>query len=204
MILSQNPNPDQRPVPLRFTTESYSMDRGPRYRAYAELKESRLRREYMSPEESKEPESKLTLLKKQVKFQTHLTDLRKEYFILAQSMPDFSTVLRKENRKPSSRLSSILDSPPPKTNCRPRRARDETPARYPPHQNPAMSMPERYTLIWEQNPTMSDSLIGDPAFSNASKIFRSSRFKMSRVQEELQVAQIEREEREREESEGGG
>ncbi|RXH81219.1 hypothetical protein DVH24_005133 [Malus domestica] len=193
MILSQNPNPDQRPVPLRFTTESYSMDRGPRYRAYAELKESRLRREYMSPEESKEPESKLTPLKKQVKFQTHLTDLRKEYFILAQSMPDFSTVLRKENRKPSSRLSSM-----------PRRARDETPARYPPHQNPAMSMPERYTLIWEQNPTMSDSLIGDPAFSNASKIFRSSRFKMSRVQEELQVAQIEREEREREESEGGG
>ncbi|KAM1425835.1 hypothetical protein TB2_017760 [Malus domestica] len=43
-----------------------------------------------------------------------------------------------------------------------------------------MSMPEQYTLIWEQNPVMYDSLISDLAFSNASKIFCSSRFKMSR------------------------
>ncbi|KAM1201975.1 hypothetical protein ACFX2J_017984 [Malus domestica] len=43
-----------------------------------------------------------------------------------------------------------------------------------------MSMPEWYTLIWEQNPVMYDSLISDPAFSNASKIFRSSQFKMSK------------------------
>ncbi|CAN6562878.1 unnamed protein product [Malus baccata var. baccata] len=143
------------------------MEKGPRYRAYTELRESRLRRKYMSPEESKEPESKLTPLKKQVKFQTHLIDSRKGSSVLAQSMPDFSAVLRKENHKPSSRLPSILDSLPPKTRRHPRQDQDEAPARYPPHQNPTMSMPERYILIW------------------------------ARVQEELQLAQIEREKRDR-------
>ncbi|KAM2256797.1 hypothetical protein COP1_047168 [Malus domestica] len=113
LILSQNPNPDQHPVPLRFATESYSMERGPRYRAYAELRESRLRRKYMSPEESEEPESKPTPLKKQVKFQTHLTDSRKGSSVLAQSVPDFSAVLRKENRKPPSRLPSMQEMTPP-------------------------------------------------------------------------------------------
>ncbi|KAM1702287.1 hypothetical protein ACFXTN_025442 [Malus domestica] len=157
------------------------MERGPRYRAYTELRESRLRKKYMSPEESKEPKSKLTPLKKQVKFQTHLIDSRKGSSILAQLMPDFSAVLWKENHKSSSRLPSILDALPPKTLHHPRRAQDEAPVRYLPHQNPAMSMPERYILIWEQNSAMSNSLIGDLAFSKASKIFRSSWIKMSRV-----------------------
>ncbi|XP_050104621.1 uncharacterized protein LOC126584204 [Malus sylvestris] len=89
------------------------MDRGPRYRAYTELRESWLRRKYMSPKESKEPESKLTLLKKQVKFQTHLIDSQNGSSVLDQSMPDFSTVLLKENHKPSSRLPSMQEITPP-------------------------------------------------------------------------------------------
>ncbi|KAM1036729.1 hypothetical protein ACFX2I_031565 [Malus domestica] len=80
------------------------MEKGPRYKAYAELRESRLRRKYMILEELEEPESKLTPLKKQVKFKTHLTNSRKGYSVLAQSVPNFSAVLRKENRKPPSRF----------------------------------------------------------------------------------------------------
>ncbi|KAM1596359.1 hypothetical protein PS2_031399 [Malus domestica] len=41
------------------------MEKGPGYRAYTELRESRLRRKYMIPEELEEPESKSTPLKKQ-------------------------------------------------------------------------------------------------------------------------------------------
>ncbi|PQP92081.1 uncharacterized protein Pyn_30522 [Prunus yedoensis var. nudiflora] len=43
LILSQNPQPDQEPVPLRLITESI-MERGPRYKAYADLREAKLRR----------------------------------------------------------------------------------------------------------------------------------------------------------------
>ncbi|CAN6570175.1 unnamed protein product [Malus baccata var. baccata] len=113
LILSQNPTPDQHPAPLRFATESYPMERGPRYTAYAELRESRLKRKYMSLEELEEPESKSTPSKKQVKFQTHLTNSRKGSSVLAQSVPDFSAVLRKENRKPPSRLPSMQEMTPP-------------------------------------------------------------------------------------------
>ncbi|CAN6704681.1 unnamed protein product [Malus baccata var. baccata] len=63
----------------------------------------------MSPEESKEPESKLTPLKKQVKFQTHLIDSRKGSYVLTQLMLDFSAVLLKENHKSSSRLPSMQE-----------------------------------------------------------------------------------------------
>ncbi|KAM1659986.1 hypothetical protein ACFXTH_002890 [Malus domestica] len=148
------------------------MDRGPRYRAYTELRESWLRRKYMSLEESKEPESKLTLLKKQVKFQTHLIDSRKGSSVLAQSMPDFSTVLLKKNHKPSSRLPSMQEITPPAKS-------------WVKEADGVLSNSRGSKSAIEQNPTMYDSFIDDSAFSNASKIFRSSRFKMSRVQEEL-------------------
>ncbi|WVZ12634.1 hypothetical protein V8G54_017164 [Vigna mungo] len=39
------------------------------------------------------------------------------------------------------------------------------------------SIPGRYTLVCEQNPATSDSFIGPPAFSKASKILRSSRLR---------------------------
>ncbi|XP_009357565.1 uncharacterized protein LOC103948279 [Pyrus x bretschneideri] len=85
------------------------MEKGPRYRAYAELRKSRLRRKYMIPEELEELESKSTPLKKQVKFKTHLTNSRKGSSVLAQSVPSFSAVLRKENRNPPSRLPSMQE-----------------------------------------------------------------------------------------------
>ncbi|CAB4273594.1 unnamed protein product [Prunus armeniaca] len=112
LILSQNPQPDQEPVPLRLITESI-MERGPRYKAYAELREAKLRRKHLRPEEAEEPELKPSPLKKQVKFQTSTTKSRKGSSAVAQSVPDFSAVLRKENRKPPTRLPSTLEMTPP-------------------------------------------------------------------------------------------
>ncbi|KAL5538826.1 hypothetical protein UlMin_042755 [Ulmus minor] len=114
LILSQNPNLEQ-PVPLSYATESFIMERGPRYNAYAELRESKLRRKNSIPEEE-EPEFRITPQKKQVKFQSNLPTGRKGSSILAQSVPDFSAALRKENRKPSTALPSLLEMTPPSKN----------------------------------------------------------------------------------------
>ncbi|KAL6134803.1 hypothetical protein ACLB2K_067031 [Fragaria x ananassa] len=107
LLLSHNP------VPL---SEPEYMERGPRYNAYAELRESKLRSKYqMSPDEQ-EKESKPTQVKKQVKFQVAVPSSNvprrkgsaysSSSCVVAQSVPDFSAVLRreKENRKPASRV----------------------------------------------------------------------------------------------------
>ncbi|KAJ7971233.1 Homeobox Hox-B3-like protein, partial [Quillaja saponaria] len=112
LILHQNSDSDQ-PVPLRLTTESYIMERGPRYRAYAELRESKLRMKRMKPQEPEEHEIKLTPPRKQVKFQGVLASERKRSSVLAQSVPDFSAALRKENRKPVNTLPPLIETTPP-------------------------------------------------------------------------------------------
>lgn len=95
-----------------------TMERGPRYRAYSALRESKLKmkhfgRQQEQEQEVKDRDFKLTPLKKQVRFQLDSENLRKGPSILAQSVPDFSSTLRKENRKPSSRGLEL--TPPPKS-----------------------------------------------------------------------------------------
>ncbi|KAK4284207.1 hypothetical protein QN277_001069 [Acacia crassicarpa] len=115
LILNQNSNSDY-PVHLKLTTtNSFIMERGPRYEAYAELREAKLRRKYARDfEEDDEPEPKrATPPRKQVKFQTNLASGRKGSSVLAQSVPDFSAALRKENRKPTNTLPSLPEMTPP-------------------------------------------------------------------------------------------
>ncbi|KAH7533271.1 hypothetical protein FEM48_Zijuj04G0112900 [Ziziphus jujuba var. spinosa] len=116
LILSQNSNPDEH-LPLRLTTESYFMERGPRYREYAELRESKLRMMKTITAQEQQPqehEFKPTPPKKQVRFQASLGNGRKgSSSVLAQSVPDFSAALRKENRKPMTALPSMLEMTPP-------------------------------------------------------------------------------------------
>lgn len=60
----------------------------------------------------------LTPQKKQVRFQASLTTGRKGSSALAQSVPDFSAALRKENRKPpaSTNLPPLMEMTPPGKN----------------------------------------------------------------------------------------
>ncbi|XP_022759265.1 uncharacterized protein LOC111305753 [Durio zibethinus] len=110
LILSQNSSPSN-PIPLRLTTESYVMERGPRYRAYAELRETKLRMKGGKQQEREEIEFKQTPSKKQVKFSSSLGISRKGSSVLAQSVPEFSATLRKENRKPA--VTSGIELTPP-------------------------------------------------------------------------------------------
>ncbi|KAJ9173052.1 hypothetical protein P3X46_016228 [Hevea brasiliensis] len=105
LILSHNSLDSDQPVPLKLTTDSYIMERGPRYRAYAELRESKLRMKILRQQERDESDFKQIPAKKQVKFQPNLTSSRKGSSVLAQSVPDFSCELRKENRKPPAELT---------------------------------------------------------------------------------------------------
>ncbi|XWS30726.1 hypothetical protein CRYUN_Cryun23aG0013100 [Craigia yunnanensis] len=113
LILSQNSSPTN-PIPLKLTTESYIMERGPRYRAYAELRETKLRMKSGKQQEREEIEFKQTPTKKQVKFSSSLGISRKGSSVLAQSVPDFSATLRKENRKPP--VTSGIELTPPGKN----------------------------------------------------------------------------------------
>ncbi|XLU55566.1 hypothetical protein S245_050214, partial [Arachis hypogaea] len=112
-------------LPMSLTTQSFiimeDMERGPRYEAYAELRERKLRMKYPRQQEREEEESEElepkqlpTPPRKQVKFQS---GLRKGSSVsasaLAQSVPDFSAVLRKENRKPVNALPSVMELTPP-------------------------------------------------------------------------------------------
>ncbi|WCJ25358.1 hypothetical protein M5689_007247 [Euphorbia peplus] len=101
LILSQNSLHSDKPLPLTLSSDSYIMERGPRYRAYAELRDSKLRIKNLQTQ-IVVSDFKQTPPKKQVKFQTSVTTTtsRKGYSVLAQSVPDFSATLRKENRKP--------------------------------------------------------------------------------------------------------
>ncbi|CAI9110665.1 OLC1v1010733C1 [Oldenlandia corymbosa var. corymbosa] len=114
LILSQFSNSSDQPQMLQLSTQSLYMERGPRYNDYAALRESKLRMRSMKQpihEEFQEEEMELvtTPPKKQVKFQGNLavTPSRRttkgsssSSSILTQSVPDFSSALRKENRKP--------------------------------------------------------------------------------------------------------
>ncbi|XP_028779974.1 uncharacterized protein LOC114759496 [Neltuma alba] len=113
LILNQNSNSDC-PVPLKLTSaDSFIMERGPRYEAYAELREAKLRRKYARAFEEDEEPKRATPPRKQVKFQTNLASGRKGSSVLAQSVPDFSAALRKENRKPTNTLPSLPEMTPP-------------------------------------------------------------------------------------------
>ncbi|KAM7278524.1 hypothetical protein ACFE04_005658 [Oxalis oulophora] len=89
------------------------MERGPRYKAYADLRESKLRLKFYRMEEY--PIEEPTPLKKQVRIQESLIPRRKGLLgsssVLTQSVPDFSATLRKENRKPI--LSPVMELTPP-------------------------------------------------------------------------------------------
>ncbi|XP_058751238.1 uncharacterized protein LOC131624309 [Vicia villosa] len=179
LILNHNSNSDQ-PCPLRFTSleDSFIMERGPNYNAYAEFREKRLRlrclmevqeenseieiepvklattitKQVRFQDESFEIESQKLVAptrknanfqsglaygrresfgkevkfeiekpklvaptRKEVKFQGGVASGRKGSYAVAQSVPDFSAVLRKENRKPSNFLPSVKETktPPP-------------------------------------------------------------------------------------------
>lgn len=118
LLLSQFCNSDQ-PQFLQLTTEGFVLERGPRYKAYADLRESKLRMKHMKEEEEGEEELILTPPKKQVKFQGNMATpprRTKGASVLAQSVPDFSYALRKENRKPPAPLPPVMEksvTPPP-------------------------------------------------------------------------------------------
>lgn len=88
------------------------LERGPRYDEYAKLREKKLRlnyqtqqQDYQEEQQEKENvfESKIpTISTKQVKFQVGVSSVRKGSSLVVQSVPDFSSLLRKENRKPTN------------------------------------------------------------------------------------------------------
>ncbi|KAG6581162.1 hypothetical protein SDJN03_21164, partial [Cucurbita argyrosperma subsp. sororia] len=100
------------PISLLLTAEIFSMERGPRYRAYAELRESKLRLRNALYCDDEQPEKPTPPAKKQVKFMG-LETVKKRSAAVAQSVPDFSAVLRKENRKPQPGLSPVMEMTPP-------------------------------------------------------------------------------------------
>ncbi|CAL0318897.1 unnamed protein product [Lupinus luteus] len=106
------------------------IERGSRYKAYSELREKKLLMKYLrqhqqEKEEEQEYEKMVepklpTPPRKQVRFQGDLASGRKgsssssSYSVLAQSVPDLSAVLRKENRKPVvNMVPSVMELTPP-------------------------------------------------------------------------------------------
>ncbi|GAA0139147.1 hypothetical protein LIER_00756 [Lithospermum erythrorhizon] len=92
-------------------------ERGPRYKAYADLRESKLKSKSTHQEKYVQENDfvlhpSILTPKKEVKFQKNLTTLPKRSkgsSSLAQSVPDFSAMMRKENRKPSSPLPPVVE-----------------------------------------------------------------------------------------------
>ena len=119
LILNQNSISDN-PFPLRLTSvDSFVLERGPNYTAYAQLRKSRLHVKcLMQDQQQKAQVSEPSIKpptpprKKQVKFQA-CESHSKGSFSVAQSVPDFSAALRKENRKPGNALPSM--TPPSKS-----------------------------------------------------------------------------------------
>ncbi|MQM01191.1 hypothetical protein Taro_033946 [Colocasia esculenta] len=112
-LYSPSPPPLSEPHHLHFTVSR--LRRGPMYSAYSELRESKLRKKRegsvplcMSTETLMAPEKKVVATPS-----------------VARSVPDFSAVLRKENRKPAvwaspappkaSKLGGTPPRPPPAT-----------------------------------------------------------------------------------------
>lgn len=131
LILSQNSDTHQ----LKLLLDNFSgFERGPRYDEYSRLRESKLRmkrgfQKYLEEEE----ETEEPRIKKQVRFegnsvispekkkQTRFgsSPLRKVTTpsSLAQSVPDFSAVIRKENRRPVN-FNTTITPPPPSSKSR--------------------------------------------------------------------------------------
>ncbi|PIN13327.1 hypothetical protein CDL12_14051 [Handroanthus impetiginosus] len=112
LILSQFSD-SQKPQLLQLTTESFTMERGPRFKEYSNLRDKRLRMKNLTDQQTPEKERDqkfqnrpvLTPPKKQVKFSSKLTTPpKRRSSVLTQSVPDFSSALRKENRKPVGAL----------------------------------------------------------------------------------------------------
>uniref|UniRef100_A0A9I9DU03 Uncharacterized protein n=1 Tax=Cucumis melo TaxID=3656 RepID=A0A9I9DU03_CUCME len=113
LLLHQNSAATDHPISLHLTPEPFSMERGPRYKAYAELRESKLRFRNAMYRHDEHPEKSTPPPKKQIKFLGSET-VRKRTATVAQSVPDFSAVLRKENRKPPpGMLSPVMEMTPP-------------------------------------------------------------------------------------------
>ncbi|TYI56056.1 hypothetical protein E1A91_D11G183300v1 [Gossypium mustelinum] len=92
---------------------NHVMERGPRYQAYADLRESKLRMKFEKLQEWEAMEVKQAPVKKQVKFSSNSGVSTKRSSVLIQSVPDFSSALRKENRKPP--VNGGVELTPPKT-----------------------------------------------------------------------------------------
>ncbi|CAN7058756.1 unnamed protein product [Brassica rapa subsp. trilocularis] len=141
LILSQNSDTHQ----LKLLLDSFcGFERGPRYEEYSRLRESKLRmkrdfQRFLDEEEEAEAEPK----KKQVRFEGDSVISREEEVVvtpekikkqtrfgfspisktrkaaptssLAQSVPDFSAVIRKENRRP---VNYNTTPPPPSSKSR--------------------------------------------------------------------------------------
>ncbi|KAK8569153.1 hypothetical protein V6N13_107016 [Hibiscus sabdariffa] len=91
------------PIPL-ILPQHHMMERGPRYRAYADLRENKLRMKFEMLQEWEDIQLK----------QLESTSIPvKPSSLLMQSVPDFSSTLLKENRKPS--VTGGIESTPPRT-----------------------------------------------------------------------------------------
>ncbi|XP_043702259.1 uncharacterized protein LOC122652549 [Telopea speciosissima] len=113
-IHTLNSTSSSLPELLEFTLADFAVERGPRYRAYAELRESKLRSKHNMMIKDV-PESTVTSPKKRVTFQGPVAGrARNGTSVVTRSVPDFSAILRKENRRPPSpTLPSILEMTPP-------------------------------------------------------------------------------------------
>ncbi|XP_014497401.1 uncharacterized protein LOC106758908 [Vigna radiata var. radiata] len=129
--LQQHTNPTVDTISLISLTSAQmqgflmmELERGPRYQAYAELRERKLRMKNMRQQEEEEEDVEMEVeakvltppRKKQVKFQGGVVSGRKgSSSIVAQSVPDFSAALRKENRKPvnGNVLPTLMELTPP-------------------------------------------------------------------------------------------
>jgi hypothetical protein len=93
------------------------MQRGPRYNAYAKLRETKLQINYLRQQQYQQQQQQENIQvvlqptkiptpppTKQVKFHSGVVSGRKGSSLIAQSVPDFSSMLRKENRKPPTNI----------------------------------------------------------------------------------------------------
>ncbi|CAA7055615.1 unnamed protein product [Microthlaspi erraticum] len=136
LILSQNSDTHQ----LKLLLDGFSgFERGPRYDEYSRLRESKLRmkrdfQRFLQEEEEEEPrkkqvrfegisvtsreveQEKISPMKKQTRF--GFSPMKKApSSSLAQSVPDFSAVIRKENRRPVNFNTTTPPPPSSKSRC---------------------------------------------------------------------------------------
>ncbi|KAL4363795.1 hypothetical protein GQ457_04G023340 [Hibiscus cannabinus] len=93
------------PISL-ILSQHHVMERGPRYRAYADLRENKLRMKFEMLQDWEE------IQLKQLQF-TSIPVKPSSVLMQMQSVPDFSSTLLKENRKPS--VTGGIESTPPRT-----------------------------------------------------------------------------------------